>query len=108
MQLRNSKRALASASTSTTSNPELELEVEVTGESEAPTPTPTPLEKSNETQPTAKSNPTSGSKAVNHIQKKRKTTSNIWTHFKPIGEGEFFPLNHIKQPIVWNLTLLIA
>jgi hypothetical protein len=76
----------------------LELEVEVTGESEAPTPTPTPLEKSNETQPTAKSNPTSGSEAVNHVQKKQKTTSNMWTHFKPIGEGEFFPLNHIKRP----------
>jgi hypothetical protein len=110
MRLRNSKRALASASTSTTINPESELEVEVTGESEAPTPTPTPLEKPNETltQPTVKSNPTSGSEAVNHVQKKQKTTSNIWTHFKPIGEGEFFPLNHIKQSIVWNLTLLIA
>ncbi|PLW31889.1 hypothetical protein PCANC_22752 [Puccinia coronata f. sp. avenae] len=90
MRLRNSKRALASASTSTTINPKSELEVEVTGESEAPTPTPTPLEKPNETltQPTVKSNPTSGSEAVNHVQKKRKTTSNIWTHFKPIGEGE--------------------
>ncbi|PLW54208.1 hypothetical protein PCANC_04543 [Puccinia coronata f. sp. avenae] len=66
MRLRNSKRALASASTSTTINPESELEVEVTGESEAPTPTPTPLEKPNETltQPTVKSNPTSGSEAA--------------------------------------------
>ncbi|PLW08153.1 hypothetical protein PCANC_22622 [Puccinia coronata f. sp. avenae] len=74
MRLRNSKRALASASTSTTINPESELEVEVTGESEAPTPTPTPLEKPNETltQPTVKSNPTSGSEAVNHVQKNEK------------------------------------
>ena len=44
----------------------------------------------------------------NSHKKKQKTTRNIWTHFKPIGEGEFFPLNHIKKSIVWNLTLLIA